>query len=260
MRAICLIIMLSLFPVQAFAGDVAAHFKNADGTTMTISARDTKHVRMDASPDAYTLLNGNKIYMISRDDDGTWNAMDMDQMAGMMGMMGGSTEDASSYKAEYIDTGRTERIAGYKGKVYELEVTDNGKLVSRDEVVLSTHGDIKRINESYMAIAKQMSSIMTPDMTKAFDDASSHGYGGMLRYGDDMVLQRLDKGPLGDNYFELPSNTQQVQVQAPPQQNGGSVIEQDAKDVGDAAHDEAKQSTIEEVREGVRGMFDSIFD
>ena len=43
-----------------------------------------------------------------------------------------------------------------------------------------------------------------------------------------------------------------------------SVIEQtikeDAKDVGKAAKDEAKQTTIDEVRKGVRGMFKGLFN
>ena len=36
-------------------------------------------------------------------------------------------------------------------------------------------------------------------------------------------------------------------------------ITEDAKDVGQAARDEVKDNTIEEVRKGVRGLFDSIF-
>jgi hypothetical protein len=37
-------------------------------------------------------------------------------------------------------------------------------------------------------------------------------------------------------------------------------IEQDAKDVGKAGKDEAKQSTVDEVRKGVRGFFKKVFD
>ncbi len=41
---------------------------------------------------------------------------------------------------------------------------------------------------------------------------------------------------------------------------GKSVIEDDVKDVGRAAHDEAKQATVDEVREGVRNVFKGLFD
>ena len=37
------------------------------------------------------------------------------------------------------------------------------------------------------------------------------------------------------------------------------VIADDVKDVGSAAHDEAKQTTVEEVRKGVRGVFKGLF-
>lgn len=37
-------------------------------------------------------------------------------------------------------------------------------------------------------------------------------------------------------------------------------LTEDARDIGQAARDEAKQTTIDEVREGVRGMFKSLFD
>lgn len=40
----------------------------------------------------------------------------------------------------------------------------------------------------------------------------------------------------------------------------GETIAKDAADVGQAAKSEAKQSTIDEVRKGVRGLFKSVFD
>ncbi len=40
----------------------------------------------------------------------------------------------------------------------------------------------------------------------------------------------------------------------------GDMVEEDAKDVGEAAHQEAKDATIEEVREGVQNMFKGLFD
>lgn len=44
------------------------------------------------------------------------------------------------------------------------------------------------------------------------------------------------------------------------QSQAGLVLEQDAKDVGNAGKQEAKDATTEEVREGVRSLFKSIFD
>ena len=49
-----------------------------------------------------------------------------------------------------------------------------------------------------------------------------------------------------------------------PQNSGsgsdvGNVVAEDMKDVGNAAHDEAKRSAVDEVREGVRGVFNGLF-
>jgi hypothetical protein len=53
--------------------------------------------------------------------------------------------------------------------------------------------------------------------------------------------------------------------QAPPKTTAEppkveKTISEDAKDVGKAARDEAKQSTVDEVRKGVRGVFKGLFD
>ena len=50
----------------------------------------------------------------------------------------------------------------------------------------------------------------------------------------------------------------------PPKQTQPSAVEEavteDAADVGQAARDEVKQNTIDEVRKGVRSIFSNIFD
>lgn len=54
-----------------------------------------------------------------------------------------------------------------------------------------------------------------------------------------------------------------VQSSAPQSDTSGSqvgeTITQDAKDVGNAAKDEVKQSTVDEVRQGVKGLFKDLF-
>lgn len=263
MRKYLFIICLALLiPASALAGDVVATYKYQDGSMMTVCVRDAQHVRMDTSPTSYTLLKGDKVYAVSQ-QDGQWQVIDMDQMkgaaSGVMSMFGGG--DASDYSASYTKTGRTEKVAGYTGVVYNAELREGGKVTRRDEVVLSTHADIKKVNEGWIALAARMGQIMGGDFSKAIEQATAEakdkGYGGMLRYGDEMRLSSLKKPSLAASYYDLPSGSQQVQMN-----DDGSVSDelgQDAKDVGRAAKDEAKDSTVEGVREGVRDMFKSIF-
>jgi len=263
---------LLIWPVSGHAAsDVVATYVHQDGTMMTLYVRDAEHVRMDTSKDSYTLLKGDKVYAVSRDDEGRWQVMDMEKMAamasGMGSMFGGGGPDPAGYEFSYAKTGRKETVAGYTGLVYNAEVKEKGKLVSRDEVVLSTHGDLVKVNDGWTALAVKMTKAMgrsgDASLQKSLQEAREYGYGGVLRYGDEMQLKSLKLKDLPSSYFALPEGAQEMgqdmnQAEAAPEQGDG-VLDKDAKDVGQAAHDEAKDATIDEVREGVRSMFKSIF-
>ena len=65
------------------------------------------------------------------------------------------------------------------------------------------------------------------------------------------------------NCDSQPTAVPSPQGSSQPAQNSseiGTVIQEDAKDVGQAAKDEAKQTTIDEVRKGVRGVFKGLFN
>ncbi|WP_147822261.1 hypothetical protein [Salidesulfovibrio onnuriiensis] len=259
LAVLCLFICMT---GQALATDLVATYKYEDGSTMKLAARDSKHVRMDTGPDSYLLLVGDKMYAVSR-SDGQWQAMDMDKMSGMMGMFASSgSSEIKDLEVKYAKTGRKEKIAGYTGKVYDVDVYEGSKLVSRDEVVMSTHNDLKRINDAWTAVALRMGNMMDKETAQSLqrtcEEARKAGYGGVLRYGSEMTLASMKRTDLGSSYFELPSGT--TQVEGPSQAQGDDTLKQDAKDVGQAAKDEAKQATIDEVREGVRDVFNGLFN
>lgn len=293
MRHIILICFL-LFTTTAFAGsDIVATYEYSDGSMVTIVTRDSQHVRMDTSPTSYMLLKENKIYSVVQDDKGQWMVVDMDQMKGVAsgGFMslfgGGEPAPEKTYSARYEKTGTKEKIAGYTGYVYNIEVKENNELVRRDEVVLCTHSDLKKVNQGWTAIGAKMSDIMGEEMSKSLEQATSQalesGYGGMLRYGEELKLKNLKKMSLSASVYELPDNSQTVQmapsgnVPVSPQQPEASVPEPsnapenqtgqteselatDANDVGQAARDEAKDTTEDEVRDSVKSLIKGLFD
>jgi hypothetical protein len=75
--------------------------------------------------DTYMLLTNQKVYMV-RKENGKWSAFDMDQMSGIMKRFSKDTKSSSAQidQQKFTDTGRYEAIAGYKGKVYEVEDKD----------------------------------------------------------------------------------------------------------------------------------------
>lgn len=262
-KTLFLVCFLVMIPGLAFAAsDIIATYKYSDGSMVTLCARDAQHVRMDTSPTSYMLLSGDKIYSVSRDDEGKWHAMDMDQMksmgSGFTSMFGGGS-DTPEYEVRYEKTGKGEKIAGYNGSVYNAVVFEDGKVVSRDEVVLCSHSNIKKLTEGWIAMAERMTN-MSESFSDTMEEAKKMGYGGMLRYGNDMRLANLKIKNLDSSYYKLPSGTQQVQMQQPPQQqqqaDSGMGLEDDAKEIG---HD-AKDATKDEIKDAIRDSISDLFN
>ncbi len=256
------------------AGDLVSTWKEAGGGAMTLAVRDATLIRMDSAPNNYMLLTGKKVYVVTK-EDGQWTAMDMDQMSGLMKMFGGGgAASHGDMKTTYTKTGRSETVAGYKGAVYTVETRDGaGKIVDKGEVVFSKSKDIVRINEAWMSFASAMGRIAGPELSRQLDAAAKQayqsGYGGILRVDNDLELVSVKKEAMDDAYFELPDGVAMNGVPERPQDAASDGEDSNAvsdaakgtaKEIGDAAADESKSATVEEVREEVRGFFNKIFN
>jgi hypothetical protein len=189
-------------------------------------------------------------------------------MAGMMNMFGQNPASATGQRAgktRFEPTGRKETVAGYKGEVYRLIYTDASGKTREEEVVLSNHPDVKELNKSWIVLASRMSQIMGRDaaeeLRQATEAAQKHGYGGMLRSGEDMVLKSLEKTSLKDSHYQLPKGVEMVNMQDP----GGAVtkgqgsqedhLSESAGEISETAQDEAKESAKDSVRKAIRGLW-----
>lgn len=268
MRFACLLLFVLLLPVTAFATDILATWQDGQGNLLKVAHRDDSHVRMDTQPDSYMLLQDDKVYIVTK-DEGEWQVVDMDQMSGMMTMLGKDTvSSVDSYNTTIKKTGRTEKIASYKGTVYLVEVRDaNQQLVDKAEVVFSGHSDVRRASQAMTTLSMKMAGKMgegvSREMNAAMRQAEDHNYGGVLRYSADMTLVNIEKGALPADYFLLPQNAGQIDVgsqpAAQPQKKSG-FLGALLGDSESAAKEETRSSTVEEVREGVRGVFNNLFD
>ena len=197
----------ALLSVTAVA-DITATYQLTDNHRMSISVRDERHVRMDVAPDTFLLLKGDKTYSV-RKDGKRWVAMDMAEMKNLFGGDMGYEEDYDEADeggdVSIRDTGRTETIAGYRGKVFEV-VSDGEK----DEVVMTDHKDLVGITRGMNRLSLQnmnnmgMADDLSPDLLEKMFPA---GYAGMMRQGRDMVLVSVDKSNKGSGYFDLPPGT-----------------------------------------------------
>ncbi|MGE4421478.1 MAG: hypothetical protein AB7D39_04215 [Pseudodesulfovibrio sp.] len=260
MRKIVLLLCLVLaMPTAALAAsDIVATYKYTDGTMVTLCTRDAQHVRMDTSPTAYTLLSNGKVYSVNC-DSGQCQVYDLGAMTsgmagGLTSMFGGGSEP--NYEVRYEKTGKSESIAGYKGTVYNAVVFEDGKVVRRDEMVLSTHSNIKKITDAWMAMADALTQSMGQSFQDSLDEAKKMGYGGILRYGNEMRLAKLSVRNLDASYYKLPANAQQAQMQQPAQQEDNDMgLGDDAKEIGT----DAKETTKDEIKGSIRNAIGDLF-
>lgn len=258
MRKFFFVLFLILtLPAAALASDVIATYKYSDGTMVTICTRDDTHVRLDTSAESYMLLSGGKVYAVSKADDGTWTAMDMDKMKSMAGNMGGSMFGGgkAEYDVRYEKTGKTEKIAGYTGNVYTAVVYEDGKVVSRDEMVLSDHDNMKKLSAAWLAMAERLAN-MNASFSDSIQEAKKMGYGGVLRYNNDMRLASLKVKDLDSAYYQLPKGTKQMEMPTQAEQSSGnSALSEDAEEIGQDARETTKDEIKDEVSGFIKGLF-----
>ncbi|WFS62683.1 hypothetical protein LF599_00570 [Pseudodesulfovibrio thermohalotolerans] len=259
-RLVLLLCLVLAMPAAALAAsDIVATYTYTDGAMVTICARDAKHVRMDSSPTSYTLLADGKVYSVNC-EEGQCQVYDLGAMSagmsgGMTSMFGGGDSDPD-YEVRYEKTGKTETVAGYKGTVYNAVIFENGKVFRRDEMVMSSHADIKKLTEAWMAMSEALTQSMGQSFQDSLNEAKKMGYGGILRYGNEMRLARLSKKNLDASYYKLPKNAHMVQMQQPTQQDDDMGLGDDAKEIGQ----DAKDSTKDEIKSSIRNAISDIFN
>ncbi|MFO7688400.1 MAG: hypothetical protein R6V60_20165 [Desulfobacterales bacterium] len=276
MRVIIIGIIALLFSATLAGADIVATWKLSDGGVSKLSMRDDQHVRIDTNEkDTYMLLTDQKVYLV-RKEEGQWSAFDMDQLSGIMKSFAKGTESSGDrrYQQKFKDTGRFETIAGYKGNVFEVELTDPAGKTQKEEIVLSSHPDIKKIHQGWTVFAARMAQMLGQDAARNLDDslklAKTEGRGGMLRYGKAMTLQSVEKPSLEMAYYQLPPGVEIMempdmgklpprQAAKPAQKGEDGFVTDTTEKAGEAAKDQTQQSVVEGVREGVKGIFKKVW-
>lgn len=275
MRAVIIILALLVTTGTGWA-DIVGTWKTGNDQTLKVSYRDTNHIRMDVGAEGYMLVSDEKVYMVTR-SDGKWTAMDMDEMAGMMKLFGQKAPDKTGRsvgETRFETTGRKETIAGYEGEVYRVIYTDSSGKASEQEVVLSNHPDVKELNQSWIALASRMAQIMdrnaADELKHATQAAREQGIGGMLRSGEDMILQNLKRTSLKASHYKLPKGVQMVampdmgsgqgyrrasQPSAVQEAGEEDFVSESAREISKTAQDEATESAKDSVRKAIRSLW-----
>ena len=202
-----IVLLSGLLTAMPTLADVTAVYQLDRKNQMTVSVRDQNHVRMDMAKDMFLLLKGDKTYSVRKEGSG-WVATDLDEIkkmtAGFAGM-GMADDEDDGQQGSFRDTGRTETVAGYKGKVYEVIDADG----ERSEIVLTDHKDLTTITQAMTRLgaqsAKNMGFLGADTMSEHRDMVGGHT--GLLRQDKDMTLVSVDKSSKGSGHFDLPPGT-----------------------------------------------------
>ncbi len=206
---IAALVAMVLMSSQSASADVTAVYKmtSRDGTgSQTIKYADKQHVRIDMTnginQKVSMLRVGNKVYSINGKV-----VQDMSQLSKLMAAMGrgkkGSHKKSSVIK--YKDTGKTETIAGIKGKVYRF--VDNGK---QHEIVLGRSKDLQNAVLGLINIMKSASSMKPDDAMKRMQQSTSIKNMAMLRLDNAVRLQSIKTTSIPASTFKLPAAPQQM--------------------------------------------------
>ena len=212
-KGICSIAMLAgvaLMSAHEAYADVTVVYKmtSADGNgTQTIQYVDKQHVRIDMT-DAKNrktsmMKLGDNVYAITGK-----TVQDVTQLSKMMASMGMGQKDQHNAHAQikYEDTGKTETIAGIRGKVYRF--VDKGK---SHEVVLGKDKNLQEAALGAAEIAKAATGMMPSNSTNRIQQDASIKSMALLRLDDLMHLESMNTTPVPDAVFILPASPQKME-------------------------------------------------
>ncbi len=230
---------LLLSPVLAWAGGTAVlDVSDGDETHQITYEYDGGNVRMSmaASAEGYTLIRGGTPYAVVTGDQTM--VIDLSQTMQMLGSMAqmpdGPTTDVEGF-VSLVDTGRSETVAGIKGKVHVLTYVEEGQQKTA-EVVLSSDRRVQEFSKAMMQFGETLLKAGGREMPKGSSELEARlmaGELGMLRMGTEMRVSRIDGSTPAASRFELPAApTQMPSLDGLFGAAGGASVEADAEAQG----------------------------
>lgn len=174
--------------------------------TLDLYYLDDHHMRANLADQQQLVLKGSESWLLQRQGE-QWLAVDADQAAALLKAAHGEELNKQEIGTVQLrDTGRTETVAGYSGKVFELHVGDN-----TSEIVLTDNPDVLALTNGWRTLALKLSrglgAKQSLQLQQALAQIPQRGMGGLLRQGKDLTLVAIDKG-VGARDVDFPANTQ----------------------------------------------------
>ena len=168
---------------------------------------DDNHMRANFANSQQVMLKGDASWLLHRQGE-QWFAVDGEQAGALLEAAHGKNFTQQIGPVQLRDTGRKETVAGFAGKVYELQI---GNDVS--EVVLTDNADVLALTNGWRKLALQLSRSLGAEraaqLQQALAKIPQRGMGGLLRQGNDFTLVAIDKS-IEARDVDFPPNTQVI--------------------------------------------------
>lgn len=205
LAALAAALLIALVPFSVWAAGTATIQTGSDRSTMAWLDNSTVRFDPPAAEGSYLISRDGKTYMVNPKASGA-----MPPVMEIGGMMQGLTDMSKGNDASPLTmhiesvkaTGKAQTVAGIKGEVYELTTTDSKGKRKTMEAVLTGDPLVVEMTTAYLAFSEPMIGVKK---TAEFKNALPKGKQGLLRVGDDMVVQSISNKKLATSAFELPA-------------------------------------------------------
>ena len=217
--------------IACLLGATASHAAKAvfqasdtDGAAVLIETAANK-LRASTEPDkgGYLIARDQRIYAVST-KGGREMVMDALQMLQLARHTGGAlgmnfldldkyTRDIGGF-VRLTDTQRQETVGGIAGTVHELVYTDGDGKQRMVELVMSTDPTLAAMTTQVLELAQAVHAVAATSgqegVRQLAQEVNNRNLG-LLRFGNDLTLQRLETAAVPENRFTLPQGAANLQ-------------------------------------------------
>lgn len=193
-----------LLPLQLLAAGTANLI--TDNQSHQLLWDDQQMVRMNMPDEgAYMLLRAGKVYMISPQAAGGM-PMVMEIGGMMQGMAAAAMSESNSPLTQRIEsikaTGATEEIADITGHVYDVVLKDAQGKTENKQLVLTDNAAVTDMTNAFFELSGTM---LGKQVLDDFKNSLPTDRRGLLRAGNDLVLQSISSDKPAAGSFDLPA-------------------------------------------------------
>lgn len=181
---------------------LVGHYVDHTGAPIKVSLLNNGKGRIDLGPEAYFLLDGDDIWVVSKYMNNEWTRADFvartkQALRETPGMLQKYTN------VGVIDTGYAEEVAGYAGKSFEVTVAGTGETYL---AVLSENKDVSRLSKAAMIFFQDMNqAVGKRDVVELINGSLKANYG-VLSLDRELMLKKIERQDYNQEYFELPAD------------------------------------------------------